>query len=257
MSESSSEPTWREGHRHWLIGTIIALIGVLIAATSLYQDYRNNHRTDLKTLTTEETTTTKPFGGWGPERSTFTMHNPPSYAILNSITDNGKTGDERNFTRVRNMNRDEKYEDVTRAEVNDLVSIYVEVHNDCANELAGPASTIHGLYMRYVPQTTGTDIVFQVFLGGENIMTVYNGATVVVNEDAHLELIPGSAKMLTNSTTDAGFPLDTLAIARGDNVLLGETKPDGEYPTGRIPGTEDKDYGAGYVEFQARVVKGA
>lgn len=44
---------------------------------------------------------------WGPERTTFTMAKPATYATFNSITDNPNFGDERNFLRVRDA--DSKY----------------------------------------------------------------------------------------------------------------------------------------------------
>ncbi|MDO4271458.1 MAG: DUF11 domain-containing protein [Candidatus Saccharibacteria bacterium] len=43
---------------------------------------------------------------WGPERTTYTMQQPPTHAVFNSITDNPDVGDERNFLRVRDA--DEK-----------------------------------------------------------------------------------------------------------------------------------------------------
>ena len=39
---------------------------------------------------------------WGPDRTTFTMANPATHVTFNSITDNPKHGDERNFVQIRN-----------------------------------------------------------------------------------------------------------------------------------------------------------
>lgn len=38
---------------------------------------------------------------WGPSRDTYTIENPASHNVFNSITDNPDYGDERNFLRVR------------------------------------------------------------------------------------------------------------------------------------------------------------
>ena len=50
------------------------------------------------------------FGRWSPEdRQTFTQDNLPSYATINSITDNPEWGDERIFSRIREAGTDDEF----------------------------------------------------------------------------------------------------------------------------------------------------
>ena len=262
LNEDATTPSrkWESGRKHWIAGTVIALCSLAVGVTSLVVHFGDGSKDSqppnggqAPSLASQPSTDAHPDGS-GPERTTFTRAVPASYAVLNSITDAAGIGDERNFTRVRRG--DEFFQNATEANIGDIVTIVVHVNNDCADNLAGPAATMHGLWMRLVPQQTAnaSDITFQVFLGADNAMTVWDGATVIANAESHLEILPGTAKM--DTYTSHGFAIDADGLAQGKDIPLGQDKPDGEFPVGEIPGQPGHDLGTGYVEFKAQVVAG-
>lgn len=46
------------------------------------------------------------------------------------------------------------------------------------------------------------------------------------------------------------------ALGRGDQVTIGEDRPDGEYPVGHPQDDPNESLGMGWVEFQVKVVAG-
>ena len=77
---------------------------------------------------------------WGPSRETFTMAEPATYNVFNSITDNPDVGDERNFLRVRDA--DSQYwqdgttngwtDTISNMEEGHTYTIRMYVHNNAA-----------------------------------------------------------------------------------------------------------------------------
>ncbi|MGV9823739.1 hypothetical protein [Nocardia xishanensis] len=257
MTTSPNEPEWKQGRKHWVLTTAIAAGGLLIAlitVVNLFHEKFTTDRPDAVPAASED----KPLqpespvnpDGWGPDRTVFKHDGAAPYAVLNSIVDNPAYGDERNFTRVRRIDSAAKFGDIVRAEPGDVVEVIVLVVNDCSNRLAGSAATIYGLWAQLQSTQIGNDLWFQVRLGGDNIATVYNGASVITTKPAKLQVVPGSARM-TTSTTER-FDLDTAKLAHGERTLLGQDRPDGQYPVGNLPGS--RNYGSGYFVFQFKVV---
>lgn len=184
--------------------------------------------------------------GWGPERDTFTSKHPASYAVLNSITDQSMVGDERNFVRVRIAGEGE-YRDYIRVRPGDKIELSVYVANDAADNLDGPAATIHGLWADFYFPPAGTDTGLSVTLGGKNVAQVWDGATVLSDVPIALHPIAGSMYMHTNAgdwTIDMGDKLDL--------VILGWDKQDGEFPVGRS--SDGRYRGNGFLQVQMNVV---
>lgn len=246
-----SEDDWKPGRKHWYVGTAIALCGLLIATVTLFNHYYESDDENRAEATTLAAASPENPDGWGPERETFTMKNPATYAVLNSITDNPQYGDERNFTRVRKSGSSDNYGDLVRAEIGEVATVLAYVGNNCSDNLAGPAATIHGLWAQFQNKQVGTDLWFQILIGGNNATSVYNGASVLTVKPARLSVVGGTAMMYTASSP-TGFRLDSELIDGAGKVPLGQDKPDGEFPVGRSSDGQI-GYGTGYFTFDVRV----
>ena len=67
---------------------------------------------------------------WGPERTTFTMEHPANYVTFNSITNNNRLGDERNFVRVGEANSTDPYTDEVKVVPGKTYEVYIYYHNN-------------------------------------------------------------------------------------------------------------------------------
>lgn len=73
---------------------------------------------------------------WGPkERETFTWSKPAGYVTFNSITDNPRIGDERNFVRVRMAGTKDSFADKVILEVGQEYEVGIWFHNDAMSKL--------------------------------------------------------------------------------------------------------------------------
>ena len=62
---------------------------------------------------------------WGPERPTFTNHDPAEYATFNSIIDNAAVGDERDFVRIVEKNTGNEYVSDLELEAGKQYEVYI------------------------------------------------------------------------------------------------------------------------------------
>lgn len=69
---------------------------------------------------------------WGPERPTFTNHDPAEYATFNSIIDNAAVGDERDFVRIVEKNTGKEYVSDLELEAGKQYEVYIYYHNDAS-----------------------------------------------------------------------------------------------------------------------------
>ena len=73
---------------------------------------------------------------WGPQdRPTFTWAEPAEYVTFNSITDNPKIGDERNFVRIRKANTEDELLDDVNLEVGQEYEVSIWFHNNAKAKL--------------------------------------------------------------------------------------------------------------------------
>jgi hypothetical protein len=185
-------------------------------------------------------------GGWGPQRDGFPSGQATPCPVLNSVTNQPAYGDERNFVRVRpRQTTDASFTDVIRAVPGDILDVYVWVSNDCSDSSA-PASdsTIQGLGAQLINNQSGNDLTFAVQLNANDVKSVWDGATVITQMPAQLELVPGSTTM---TTADSTFKLDDSAFGT-TGMPLGQFGPDGNYPLGQAPNGMER--GAGYFTFE-------
>ncbi|MBQ2638470.1 MAG: hypothetical protein Q4E70_03670 [Candidatus Saccharibacteria bacterium] len=72
---------------------------------------------------------------WGPERTTYTWAEPADKVTFNSITDNPKIGDERNFVRIRKANTEDTLVDKVELEVGQEYEVSIWFHNNAKSKL--------------------------------------------------------------------------------------------------------------------------
>lgn len=74
---------------------------------------------------------------WGPERTTYTWAEPAEKVTFNSITDNPKIGDERNFVRIRKAGTSDELVDKVELEVGQEYEVSIWFHNNAKSKLNG------------------------------------------------------------------------------------------------------------------------
>lgn len=194
-------------------------------------------------------------GGWGPERETFTMAHPATYAVLNSITDSRTYGDERNFVSVKNeKDGDAIFGDLAQGCPGEVVDLYFIFENAAADNLASKTATIHGLTFRIIKsREPGSSVTAGIVLTAKNARDVWDGATVHCSDSSiRLTYMPGTARLSTNLLPKEGLQISDSEIASG-KAAIGSTGTDGELATGYI---RNKYAGAGYVEMKFLVTEG-
>ena len=72
------------------------------------------------------------FAG-GPTRDTYTMKEPADHVTFNSITNNNKLGDERNFVRVGEANSEAAYTDEIKIVPGKEYEVYIYYHNNAGS----------------------------------------------------------------------------------------------------------------------------
>ncbi|WP_433207553.1 hypothetical protein ACQP1G_22215 [Nocardia sp. CA-107356] len=191
-------------------------------------------------------------GGWGPARELFTMDRPATYAVLNSITDDPKAGDRRNFTRIRHADSDEKFGDSVQVRVGDTLEVYVGVFNECSDQYAeSPAATLHGLTAQLGNTKLGRHVAFGVILQAKNAFAVWDGAAVDIDVPGRLTMLENTAVMHTSDVPN--MTLNDDGFSHGEHLTLGQYQQDGEYPVGKTPTGWQR--GAGYLTFRMHVDK--
>lgn len=70
---------------------------------------------------------------WGPERDTYTMESPADHVTFNSITNNNKLGDERNFVRVGEADSEAAYTDEIKIVPGKEYEVYIYYHNNAGS----------------------------------------------------------------------------------------------------------------------------
>ena len=252
-------PWWKRGW--WVLLVVPAFVSVVV----VYSMGWMNHRTSIgpDSVYTARAVDQAPqlsppdstgySGGWGPARETYTMKHPATYAVLNSITDNPKHGDERNFVQVRSLMSDGVlFGERAVACPGDLVEVYFLVSNDASDDLAGPAATVHGLNAQLVTgYGNGNTASVGVVLSAKNATSVWDGADVgCSNVPIQLTYVPGSARLVSNFT-----PADGALLSDADFIGRGLQPVGTKGATGELPvGYESGRYlGQAYILFQMLV----
>lgn len=187
---------------------------------------------------------------WGPDRKTFTIQNPASYVTFNSITNNPKHGDERNFMQIREATAaNSGYTDEITVTPGKEYVVYVYYHNNAAsNHNASGKGIAKGAYAKAaIPGTlkNGVKTKATAKVGASNASPTEVHDDITLNNasgaDIAMRYVPGSTTIHSFGRVNNTTMPDT--IMQG-GVSLGYDKLDGT-----LPGCNEY---AGYITFRIK-----
>ena len=192
---------------------------------------------------------------WGPtSRDTFKWGNPSDYVVFNSMTDNPKIGDERNFVRIRRYSMDTKFSNKVELEVGEEYEVGVWFDNNAKPELnikenggAGIAENVR-LRIECPEKVTGThSAVIKGIISSTNskLKEIWDTAYAYAGSSVLLRYVPNSAIIHSLGTIN-GEILSSEAMFGKDGVKLGYWKD----AWGVVPGGSEY---AGYITFRFKV----
>lgn len=159
-------------------------------------------------------------GGWGPaSRATFTIESPSPYIALNSITNNPRHGDERNFVQVKGA--EGKWKERIEACAGEEVHVRAYIHNNIAANLHSP---LRGLSFRIVSGRRADDgsAAVGVVWSALNAHSVWDGAEIFCpDQSVSFQPIRGSTKLSTKDHPEGNPVKDELAF--GENYINSES----------------------------------
>lgn len=187
---------------------------------------------------------------YGPERTTFTIHNPATYVTFNSITDDPSYGDERNFFRVRDVAANTAYTDEINLTPGKEYEALVFYHNNANPSLnASGVGVAQNAYARAdmpaVVKAGASKVEGNAYVGASNAnpTTVYdyirfNNQTA---GDIALRYEAGTTKIYNKGATN-GQSLGDTALFSAAGTPLGY-----DSLNGTLPGC---DQYSGYIVFR-------
>lgn len=185
---------------------------------------------------------------WGPNRATFTEANPADYVTFNSITDNRKWGDERNFMRIREAGTNADFTDVATLQPGKQYEVVILYHNNAKTSLnASGAGVAQGAYARTeIPALVGkgqNNVKAASYVGASNAnpTSVYDHIDFNnnTNGDIALRYVKNSAKIRSNGAVNGAAISENLFSASG--VPIGY-----EALNGVLPGCDEY---SGYIMY--------
>jgi len=189
---------------------------------------------------------------WGPDRPTYTYEQPAPHVTFNSITNNPKVGDERNFVRIKEDSTSTTYTDNATLQPGKTYQVMVYYHNNAASNLNDSGKGIAkdvSLRMQ-MPATIAGSANGQVdgFINSSNATPtsvwdsayMKNGSTGAVA----LRYVPGSATVTSNGAVN-GAKLPDAFLTTGTNLGYDSLN-------GILPGCNQY---AGYVVYKFTVVQ--
>jgi uncharacterized repeat protein (TIGR01451 family) len=191
--------------------------------------------------------------GWGPERPTYTWANPADHVTFNSITDNDRIGDERNFVRIRKTT-ESTFVDEVDLEVGGEYQVMVFFHNNADASLNKKENNYVGIAeqvrMRIAMPSELTANSYATIKG---IITAKNSSPESVWDEAYaktkkkvlLRYVQGSAVIHSEGDVN-GSAIDATAMFGDYGVWLGYKKSQ----WGVLPGCSQY---SGYVTFNFKV----
>ena len=195
---------------------------------------------------------TSPDGEWGPSRKTFTISQPATYAVLNSITDNPNYGDERGFFAVRHQDSDREGSDFKTAlkvSPGDVITLRGYYENSAADNFQTDPAWIQGATAVLAYDNSPLlRRVMQLSISADNSPTIW--ASLVVHSETlvSLEHVSGSARIYNNahSVKSGGYAFNIDELRTASGLKLGYEVMDGTVQPGY-------QY-AGYIYFNMKVV---
>ncbi|MEV0684751.1 hypothetical protein AB0I35_12890 [Nocardia sp. NPDC050378] len=229
---------------------VAGLISAVAAVLALFRDtidFKIGSKPDAPTTSLVSTSNRAPATnahtyGSGPAREAYRGEEPSPTAVFNSIVDNPKHGDERNYVLCRLADRGKTtYADEVAVRDNVEMLVYVWIDNSSIRS----DQAIKGARMDLlISGEAHPEPALNVYLTGDNVIKVWDGCKVLSTGVATLSYIPGSATFQ---------PYDGLAVKLEDAVVRGDRLLPGV--RGNAPGViggDGRPYG--YVEFRVKVL---
>lgn len=183
---------------------------------------------------------------WGPDRPTYTYASPAPHVTFNSITDNPKVGDERNFVRIREATAGTTFGDDVALKAGKTYEVMVFYHNNAASNLNASGKGIAKDVMTRVQMPgrldAGATGTITGFVSASNAQpgTVWDNARASTTDAVALRYVPNSAKIASSNGAVNGAALSSDLLTTG--VKLGYDALDG-----KVPGCNQY---SGYVTFK-------
>lgn len=169
---------------------------------------------------------------WGPERPTFTGNSPADYVTFNSMTDNAKVGDERNFVRIREAGTG-NYVNEMKLEPGKEYEVSTFYHNNAKDSLnASGVGIAQDTTLKFqVPSALkvgerGT-ISSTITASNAKPSSVWDEAFVTTDSDLALRYVPGSARVNSNGAVNGQILPDDVFRT---GALLGYDSLNGKLP---------------------------
>ena len=189
---------------------------------------------------------------WGPQdRAQFTWDEPADYVTFNSITNNPKIGDERNFVRIRKAGTDDKYTDKVNLEVGQEYEVGIWFHNNAKSKLnkkeynsVGIADNVRLRVEQPEKVTGGTSAVIRGYITSTNANPneVWDSAYAYSESTVLLRYVANSAKITSLGNVD-GTILSSEAMFGEQGAKLGYWND----MWGYVPGCNEY---SGYVTYR-------
>lgn len=185
---------------------------------------------------------------WGPSRPTFTYEHPAPYVTFNSITNNPKVGDERNFVRVREAGVGNYTENAT-LQAGKSYEVMVYYHNNASSGLNASGTGIAKDVLLRMQMSASvaakgkTDVAGFITSSNAKPKEVYDTATLnnPTAGQMNLSFVAGSAKVTSNGAVNGA----TLP----DSVFTSGAKLGYDSLNGTLKGCNEF---AGYVIFKIK-----
>ena len=185
---------------------------------------------------------------WGPDRPTFTQANPANYVTFNSITDNPKWGDERNFMRIRDVASDETFRDTANLQPGKQYEVIVLYHNNAKTSLnaSGEGVAKNAFARTELPAVIDagkSNVKAMSYVGASNAnpTSVYDhiDLTNTTNADIALRYVKNSAKLTSNGAVNGSPISESLFSSTGTPIGY-------DALNGTLPGCDEF---SGYITF--------
>ncbi len=170
---------------------------------------------------------------WGPDRPTFTQQVPASYITFNSITNNPKWGDERNFMRIRDIASGETFRDAANLQPGKQYEVIIIYHNNAAANLNLVAQNAYArTEIPAIVRSGQSNVKAMSYVGASNAnpTSVYDHIDLSnsTNADIALRYVKGTAKIASNGAVNGTTISESLFGSNG--TPLGYNSLNGQLP---------------------------
>jgi uncharacterized repeat protein (TIGR01451 family)/LPXTG-motif cell wall-anchored protein len=186
---------------------------------------------------------------WGPDRQTYTYENPAPHVTFNSITNNPRVGDERNFVRIREDVAGATFGDNVNLQAGKTYEVMVYYHNNAASNLNASGKGIaHNVNLKMdmpavIKPGVNAALTGTISSPDAQPTSVWDEAWAKngTNADMAFRYITGSAKISSNGAVNGTSMPDSMFTT---GAPLGY-----DSLNGTVPGCNEY---AGYVFFKVR-----